>query len=214
MLQQQQQMQREQNDVDMNARPSSPAEGENGGSSSKKPRLEGQQFNGGMIGQECPNVAPQNMMFQNAFNPNMNHAQFRQNGAMPQKPMQVTGMANGMMNMGNAGSPMMQGMNPAQFSNNKQMELYNQRMGGQQMQGTPGGVQSGNHALQDYQILLMMLEQQDKKRLMMARREQDNAVNRDGQPMVGMQPGGMSPSGSRTGESPNPADQMKRTPQM
>ncbi|KAK5309685.1 hypothetical protein LTR93_012184 [Exophiala xenobiotica] len=188
MLQQQQQMQREQDDVDMNGRPSSPAEGENGGSPSKKPRLEGQQFNGGMIGQECPNVAPQNMMIQNAFNPNMKIAQFRQNGAMPQKPMQ--------------------------FSNNMQMELYNQRMGGQQMQGTPGGVQSGNHALQDYQILLMLLEQQNKKRLMMARREQDNAVNRDGQPMVGMQPGGMSPSGSRTGTSPNPADQMKRTPQM
>jgi len=48
----------------------------------------------------------------------------------------------------------------------------------------------------------------------MARQEQDNAVNRDGPPMVGMQPGGMSPSGSRTGTSPNPMDQMKRTPQL
>ncbi|KAI1628983.1 hypothetical protein EDD37DRAFT_30971 [Exophiala viscosa] len=216
MLQQQQQMQREQGDVDMNGRPSSPAEGENGGSPSKRPRLEGQQFNGGMmpnVRPGMPNVAPQNMMIQNAFNPNMNNAQFRQNGAMPQKPMQAN-MANGMMNM-NGGSPMMQGMNPAQFSDNMQMEMYRQQgMGNQQMQGTPGGGQSGNHALQDYQMQLMLLEQQNKKRLMMARQEQDNAVNRDGAPMVGMQPGGMSPSGSRTGTSPNPADQMKRTPQM
>lgn len=124
-------------------------------------------------------------------------------------------MANGMMNMGNAGSPMMQGINPAQFGDNMQMEMYNQRMGGQQMQGAPGGGQSGNHALQDYQMQLMLLEQQNKKRLMMARQEQDSAVNRDGAPggpMVGMQP--MSPSGSRTGTSPNPVDQMKRTPQL
>ncbi len=118
------------------------------------------------------------------------------------------------MNMANAGSPMMQGMNP-QFDNNMQMDMYNQRMAGQQMQGAPGGGQSGNHALQDYQMQLMLLEQQNKKRLMMARQEQDNAVNRDGgpgAPMVGMQPG-MSP-GSRTGTSPNPVDQMKRTPQL
>jgi len=229
---QQQQLQREQGDMDMNGRASSPAEGENGGSPSKRPRLEGQQFNGAMMPNGRPGmpggVAPQGMMIQNAFNPNMNNNQFRQNGAMPQKPMQVSrgdaslpptadrfqaGMANGMMNMGNAGSPMMQGMNPGQFTDGMQLEMYNQRMAGQQMQGAPGGGQSGNHALQDYQMQLMLLEQQNKKRLMMARQEQDNAVNRDGQPM-GM-PGGMSPSGSgRTGNSPNPVDQMKRTPQM
>ena len=124
-------------------------------------------------------------------------------------------MANGMMNIANAGSPMMQGMNP-QFDTNMQMDMYNQRMAGPQIQGAPGGGQSGNHALQDYQMQLMLLEQQNKKRLMMARQEQDNAVNRDGgpgAPMVGMQPGGMSP-GSRTGTSPNPVDQMKRTPQL
>ncbi|KAK5252271.1 hypothetical protein LTS03_004852 [Exophiala xenobiotica] len=214
--QQQQQMQRDQGDVDMNGRPSSPVEGENGGSPSKRPRLEGQHFNGGMmpnVRPGMPNVGPQNMMIQNAFNPNMNNAQFRPNGAMPQKPMQP-GMANGMINMGNAGSPMMQGMTPAQFTENMQMEMYNPRIGGQQMQGTPGGGQSGNHALQDYQMQLMLLEQQNKKRLMMARQEQDNAVNRDGAPMVGMQPGGMSPNGSRTGTSPIPGDQMKRTPQL
>jgi hypothetical protein len=91
--QQQQQMQRDQGDVDMNGRPSSPVEGENGGSPSKRPRLEGQHFNGGMmpnVRPGMPNAAPQNMMIQNAFNPNMNNAQFRPNGAMPQKPMQVS----------------------------------------------------------------------------------------------------------------------------
>merc|ERR1712000_122462 len=125
---------------------------------------------------------------QNLTRPNMMNGQFRQNGAMPQKPMQP-GMANGMMNMGNAGSPMMQGMTPQQFNENIQLEIFNPRGGiGQQMQGTPGGGQSGNHALQDYQMQLMLLEQQNKKRLMMARQEQDNAVNRDGAPMVGMQP--------------------------
>ena len=40
--------------------------------------------------------------------------------------------------------------------------------------------QTGNHALQDYQMQLMLLEQQNKKRLMMAREEQD---------MVGVQVG-------------------------
>lgn len=232
MLQQQQQMQRGEAEADMNGRNSPPAEGENGGSPSKRPRLEGQQFNAGMMPNgrpALPVVAPQNMMIQNAFNPNMNNPQFRQNGALqPQKPMPVSrnmsrvlshelttvqpGMPNGMMNMGNAGSPMMQGMNQAQFTDSMQLEMYNQRLAGQQMQGAPGGGQSGNHALQDYQMQLMLLEQQNKKRLMMARQEQDNAVNRDGQPMM---PGGMSPSGSgRTGTSPNPVDQMKRTPQM
>jgi hypothetical protein len=91
-MMQKQQMQREQGDVDMNGRASSPAEGENGGSPSKRPRLDGQQFNGAMMPNGrpgMPGVAPQSMMIQNAFQPNMNQGQFRQNGAMPQKPMQV-----------------------------------------------------------------------------------------------------------------------------
>ena len=65
--------------------------------------------------------------------------------------------------------------------------------------------------LNGYQKQLLLLEQQNKKRLMMARREQDN-ISRDlsmpGQP--GMLPPRMSPSGSRTGASPNPSEQMKR----
>jgi hypothetical protein len=124
-------------------------------------------------------------------------------------------MPNGAMNMmNNAGSPMMVGMNNAQFGNDAAMEMYNTgRMGGQ-MQGGPAAAQSGNHALQDYQMQLMLLEQQNKKRLMMARQEQDNQVNREGAPMPGMGGTGMSPSGSRSGASPNPTDQMKRTPQI
>ena len=87
----QQQMQREQGDVEMNGRPGTPAEGENGGSPSKRPRLENPQFNGGMMpnGRPMPNQQG-GMMIQNSFNPNMN-PQFRQNGGMPgQKPMQVS----------------------------------------------------------------------------------------------------------------------------
>ena len=124
-------------------------------------------------------------------------------------------MANGMNMLNNAGSPMMAGMNPAEFGQGMAMEMYNNgRMGTQPMQGGPGVANSGNHALQDYQMQLMLLEQQNKKRLMMARQEQDNAVNRDGAPMpVGM-PGGMSPTGSRSGASPNPNDQMKRNQQL
>ncbi|KAI9874227.1 MAG: hypothetical protein M1823_007736, partial [Watsoniomyces obsoletus] len=129
-------MQREQGDVDMNGRPGTPAEGENGGSPSKRPRLENQQFNGGMMpnGRTMPNQ--QGMMIQNSFNPNMN-PQFRQNGGMPgQKPM-PPGMPNGMINMNNAGSPMMP-MN-GQFSGEMAaMDMYNSaRLGGQPMQGGP-----------------------------------------------------------------------------
>jgi len=117
-----------------------------------------------------------------------------------------------MINMGNAGSPMMQPMAGAQFAGDMPLDMYNNRMAGQAMQGGPNG-QSGNHALQDYQMQLMLLEQQNKKRLMMARQEQDNITNnRDGAPMPGMPAPGMSPSGSRTGTSPNPQDQMKRGP--
>jgi hypothetical protein len=84
--------------------------------------------------------------------------------------------------------------------------------------GQPGGSQAGNHALQDYQMQLMLLEQQNKKRLLMARQEQDSMSQPPhvpgsvGQPSF---PPAMSPSGSRAGPSPNPADQMKRgTPKL
>lgn len=215
-MQQQQAAGREQAEGEMNgARPGTPADGEAGGSPSKRPRIDnGQQnFNNGMMQNGRPAGVPgaQNqggMLMQSGFPAGMN-PQFRQNGAMPPKGMQGA-MPNGMMNMGNAGSPMMQGIN--QFPDNVPMDYMNQRtMQGQQpgMQAGAGG-QSGNHALQDYQMQLMLLEQQNKKRLMMARQEQHDNQPGAGGPMPGvnMQAAGMSPSGSRTGTSPNPAEAM------
>jgi hypothetical protein len=98
MQQKQQQMQqmqqREAGDVDMNGRPGTPADGDNGGSPSKRPRLEGQApFNGNMManGRPMPAGVPQGMMIQNAFNPQNMNQQFRPNNGMPQKqPMQVS----------------------------------------------------------------------------------------------------------------------------
>lgn len=93
--QQQQQMQREGGDGDMNGRPGTPADGDNGGSPSKRPRLEGQQqFNGGMMpnGRPMPNAVPQGMMIQNGFNPQGMNPQFRPNAGMQgqKAPMQVS----------------------------------------------------------------------------------------------------------------------------
>jgi hypothetical protein len=117
----------------------------------------------------------------------------------------------------NTGSPMMGNIDP-QFGINGMEAMSYGRMPGQAgMQNGPAA-QSGNHALQDYQMQLMLLEQQNKKRLMMARQEQDSISRGDGGPHLPGQGGmqqGMSPSGSRTGTSPNPMDQMKRgTSQM
>ncbi|CAJ2502996.1 Uu.00g103900.m01.CDS01 [Anthostomella pinea] len=92
----------------------------------------------------------------------------------------------------------------------------------------PGAVAQGggsNHALQDYQMQLMLLEQQNKKRLMMARQEQDSmgGIREGGGPGPGGPPGPPGPNGqpfqdtspqARPGASPNPSEQMKRTPQM
>ncbi|RMZ81242.1 hypothetical protein DV737_g2541, partial [Chaetothyriales sp. CBS 132003] len=206
-----QQMPREQAEVDMNGRPGTPAEGDNGGSPSKRPRLENQQFNGGMMpnGRPMQGGPPQGMMIQNSFNPQMSQNQFRPNGAMGQKPMPPN-MANAMNLMNSSGSPMMAGMSHGQFGDNMAMEMYNNsRMGTQPMPNAPGA-NNGNHALQDYQMQLMLLEQQNKKRLMMARQEQDNAVSREGGPLPMSVAPGMSPSGSRSGTSPNPAEQLKR----
>jgi hypothetical protein len=92
--QMQQMQQREAGDVDMNGRPGTPADGDNGGSPSKRPRLEGQApFNGNMManGRPMPGGVPQGMMIQNAFNPQGMNQQFRPNNGMPQKqPMQVS----------------------------------------------------------------------------------------------------------------------------
>lgn len=235
----QQQMERaQQGDGEMNGvRPGTPGDSDAVGSPSKRPRIDngGQQnFQQGMVPNGRPGGVPggpnQGMMIQSGFNPQMNQQQFQRNGGMPPKGMQVRtsehwsrtgsdppqqGMPNGMINMANASSPMMGG-GMGQFPEGMQMDMYNQRNnmpGGQPMQAG-AGAQSGNHALQDYQMQLMLLEQQNKKRLMMARQEQhENNPGAGGMPGVNMQPTGMSPSGSRTGTSPNPGE-MKRTPGM
>jgi hypothetical protein len=115
------------------------------------------------------------------------------------------------------GSPMMGSMDP-QFGINGMEAMNYARMPGQTGMQNGQAAQSGNHALQDYQMQLMLLEQQNKKRLMMARQEQDNIIRNDGGAPLPGQGGmqqGISPSGSRTGTSPIPMDQMKRaTSQM
>lgn len=244
-MQAMQQMQREHSDMDMNGhRPQSPSSAENAPSPSKRPRLEGhmngQQLapNGRGQGQGMPGQPnPQAFMMQNGISPrSMNPSQlqaFQQaNPAAQQKSMQVyaqnlalhhsrsasnQGMPNGFVNpnvMANQdlisitdGQGMVHPMTTGEYYGpNGQI-----RAGVQ----TPG--QHGTHALQDYQMQLMLLEQQNKRRLMMARQEQDSMARADGQgPMAGqqLQPG-TSPQGSRTGASPNPNDQMKRsTPKM
>ena len=97
--QQQQQMQREQSDMDVNGhRPPSPADPDNGGSPSKRPRLGEQQFNGQMMpngrGQNGPVTGPQanGMLMQAGLNGKpMGQAQFQgfQNQVAQQKMIQV-----------------------------------------------------------------------------------------------------------------------------
>ena len=126
-----------------------------------------------------------------------------------------TSSSNG--TFGDQGSPMtgagMEMGDPNTFFANNAAAAMQMRgsmppQGGQAANG-PGG---SNHALQDYQMQLMLLEQQNKKRLLMAKQEHETAPGRDSQPAPF--PGGMSPSGSRGGPSPQP-DQIRRgTPKL
>jgi hypothetical protein len=62
---------------------------------------------------------------------------------------------------------------------------------GAPMDGSQQAVtQTGNHALQDYQMQLMLLEQQNKKRLLLARQEQDHTGNQHPLTMHGLGGGG------------------------
>jgi len=208
--------------------------------------MNGQQMgpNGRPQGQGMPGQPnPQALLMQNGINPRtMNPAQyqaFQQSGpAAQQKSIQVyaqnlalhhsrsamnnQGMPNGLMNPGVM--PNQTDLMPPMPDGQGLLPMGGEYYGanGQMAQVRPGmqtpGPQSGNHALQDYQMQLMLLEQQNKRRLMMARQEQDSMARADGQPgMPGQQglPPGTSPQGSRAGTSPNPSDQMKRgTPKM
>ena len=241
---QQQVMQRDGSDGDINGqRPRTPSSGDNAPSPSKRPRLDGPQFNGqmmpngrgpqGMHGPQMmgnPNAAQANtLLMQAGINPSFLSASqlesfHAQNPHVQKKSIQVyaQNMATQHRNTMPQGMPN-QGM-PNQGSPMMQAgmevgagmsDLYGANAGQMRMgQMQPNGA-GGNHALQDYQMQLMLLEQQNKKRLLMARQEQEQRP--DGSVMVG-QPGfapGMSPQGSRSGPSPNPNDQMKRgTPKM
>ncbi len=238
---QQQQMRRDPSDVDINGqRPHTPSSAENAPSPSKRPRLDNipsqmigngrgpsQAFPGPMMDANQA-VHASNMLMQGGINPgSLSEPQFvafqQQNPAVQQKSIQVyaqnlakTQQRQSMSKPGmqGHGSPIMQsglesgGSGVPDFFNNPALQMG---------RGVPNGNQAGgNHALQDYQMQLMLLEQQNKKRLLMARQEQD--VGRpDGQPGMPGAPGFapvMSPSGSRSGPSPGPNDQMRGTPKM
>ena len=231
-------MQREGSDVDINGqRPHTPSSGDNAPSPSKRPRIEGAQYNGQPMmpngrGQQPP--MPQqiintpaaanasHVLLANGINPNqLSTTQFesfqQQNPQIQARSIAVYNQnlvqhqgRQGMAKpvMPNQGSPMMQpGLEVGS-------EFYGANPGLQMplRNGQPTNGTSGNHALQDYQMQLMLLEQQNKKRLLMARQEQDDMRGPDVQPGF---PPGISPQGSRSGPSPNPNDQMKRgTPKM
>ncbi|KAL8760059.1 MAG: hypothetical protein Q9199_000293 [Rusavskia elegans] len=229
----QQQMRRDPSEMEMNGqRPRTPSSGDNAPSPSKRPRIEGHP---GMMMQngrpqqmlDQANNSPNALMMQGGA-PNMTEAQLM---AFNQQPFQVQQKSLDVFNqnlknsqqrqnmskpgMPGQGSPMMQpsmdmsAVNPAEFYGPPNMRMP---------AGMPNGngAANGNHALQDYQMQLMLLEQQNKKRLLMARQEQE--IPREGQPgMPGnfVGPPGMSPSGSRSGPSPGPNDQVKRgTPKL
>ncbi|KAI9719269.1 MAG: hypothetical protein M1812_003599 [Candelaria pacifica] len=195
----------------------------------------------GMPGNSAQAVHANQLLTANGINPGqLTPSQFnsfqQQNPTVQQKSIQVYAqnlaqhqrsalnnqtMPKGMTNAAgvpNQGSPMMQGADVQNLGPVVMNDFYTGQPA-PQMRGMQGGNgQGGNHALQDYQMQLMLLEQQNKKRLMMARQEQDLQQRPDGAPGPNGQaafPPGMSPQGSRSGQSPGPNDQMKRgTPKI
>lgn len=235
---QQQTMRRDPSDLDINGqRPRTPSSGDNNAPSpSKRARLDGIPMNGpqmipngrgpppGLQGQQYVDSANA-MLMTNGIDPlrlsqQQQHAFQQQHPHVQEKSIQVlaTNMRQSQQRQSQSkpsipgqGSPMMpqaMEMTGDFFSINPQM----------QMRGGPTASAGGNHALQDYQMQLMLLEQQNKKRLLMARQEQECTTRSEGQPGIPSAQGfapGMSPSGSRSGPSPSPNDQMKRvTPKM
>ncbi|KAL9007075.1 MAG: hypothetical protein Q9188_000198 [Gyalolechia gomerana] len=231
-----QQMRRDPSEMDMNGqRPRTPSSGDNAPSPSKRPRIDGHP---GMMMQ---NGRPQQMLDQANNSPN---ALLMQGGIAPttmtndqymafqQQPLQVQQKSLDVYNqnlrnnqqrqnmskpgMPGQGSPMMQ---PGMDMGAVNAEFYGANMQMARMPNGNGVANGSNHALQDYQLQLMLLEQQNKKRLLMARQEQELPRGPDGQPAMPpggfVGPAGMSPSGSRSGPSPGPNDQVKRgTPKI
>ncbi len=244
MAQQQNQLRRDPSDLDINGRPRTPSTGETAPSPSKRPRLEGGHFNGqqmmpngrgpphGLQGQpmmEAQNGNANSVLLHAGIDPkNLSQSQYssfqQQAPANQQKSIQLYNQNLQRQQRPNMAKPGM----PGQGSDMLQagMDLTSAGAGseyfnsGMALRATVAGPNpaGSNHALHDYQVQLMLLEQQNKKRLLMARQEQDTAARPEGQPgMPGAQnfAPGMSPSGSRSGPSPGPNEQMKRgTPKM
>ncbi|KAL8713369.1 MAG: hypothetical protein Q9220_002568 [cf. Caloplaca sp. 1 TL-2023] len=237
-MMQQQQMRRDPSELDMNGqRPRTPSSGDNAPSPSKRPRMEGHpsmmmQNGGPQQMMDQANNSPNALLMQGGVPPTaLTDAQYM---AFQQRPIQVQQKSIDVFNqnlknnqqranlskpgMPGQGSPMMQ---PGMDLSSVGADYFNANM--QMRQGMPNGngtANGGNHALQDYQMQLMLLEQQNKKRLLMARQEQEDPRGPQGAGGIPGGPGfagpqGMSPSGSRSGPSPGPNDQVKRgTPKM
>lgn len=189
-------------------RPSSPMSGDNA-PSPKRPRTDGGTFNGQQMGR--PNAPGMQM-------PNGNGAAAMGPQGMKVYAQSMAAAHNKVANpTPNAGS--MQNSPMINAGPENALAMYDNgavvRAGSAALSDI--GATGGQNALHDYQVQLILLEQQNKRRLIQARNEQDMQA-RDPQmagPMgVANFAPGMSPQGSRTGQSPN-ADQMKRgTPQM
>lgn len=233
---QQAQMAREGSGMDGDGnRPRTPSSGDNAPSPSKRPRIDGQPFapgmmNGGMPGQQMtdPQMIQRqqhanNLLLANGMPPsNLTQQQMQnfgsQNPQVQNKTLQlfkqnVPAHAMQRANMPGQGSPNMMTPGMEMQMQNGNGDFYNGNT--MNRNGAVNGGQNG-HALQDYQMQLMLLERQNRKRLEMAKQEQNitDVPSQNGN-MQGMFAPNMSPSGSRQGPSPNPADQMKRgTPQL
>lgn len=224
-------MQRDPSNQDGQPRTQSPSSAENAPSPSKRPRLDGPNFNPqqmpngrgqaqGMpqqVGDSGPsNVQTAHMQLANGIEPNNLTAQQFQNmpGGNPTTQARLAGyqanlaqqqqsqMPGAKGPMPNPGGPQSQGSPMMPAEGPGIANYYNPVENNRaQMAGQPGAP-GGNHALQDYQMQLMLLEQQNKKRLMMARQEQDNmSVPRNGENPGA--PGGQMPNGQQfQGTSP------------
>ena len=227
------QMQRDGSGVDLNGqRPHSPSSTENAPSPSKRPRLDSTAFNGQPMGARTQGIPPQAMGasavgpggqmmlgINGANGPGGHFNDFGQQGPHPKIevcPNSISFWRSFVtspkgVNSGAQGSP----MNSQALEGSNDMFASN----AQAAAGSGGNQSTPTHALQDYQLQLMLLEQQNKKRLLMAKQEQDSISQWPHGPSA---PGAahvfapaMSPQGSRTGPSPNPADQIKRgTPKL
>lgn len=232
-------MQRDGSNMDMSGqRSNSPGSMENAPSPSKRPRLEGANaFNGqpmGPAGRGQPMSGPQmsnlnaaagpngGMLLQNGV-PDLQQQQMAfagQNPALQAKQIEVYQhqlAQQQRVNMNNVAKAMNANLPQNQMPGQGMEGMDFGGMNARQM-GAAGPNQTGNHALQDYQMQLMLLEQQNKKRLLMARQEHDNVAHphpgSGPNPQFTMAPS-MSPSQSRAGgPSPNPNEMKRDGPKM